>query len=119
MDVAVAVVLDDRNVVPPGDVDEQSTTVYGHVDARRVLVGGERVDELRLARLAEFVELGFEKIDAHAIRIHGQADHIDTKRTVGGDGSGVRELLADHRIARLGQGFGDQGDGLHGSVHQG
>ena len=99
-----------------GDLHQRPAAFQRQVGAGGVLVGRERVDELRLARLAEFGQLRLQEIDAHAVFVHRQAGHVDAERSVGGDGAAVGDFLADHRVARLRERLGDESDGLHRAV---
>ena len=102
-----------------GDVDQRFSSRQRKVGASGILVRGQHVDELRLARRAEFGQLGGQQIHAHAVCVHRQPHHVDAERPIRGDGAAVGDLLADDCIARLRQRFGGKRYRLHRTVGEG
>ena len=74
---AVRVVLEHEQLTLSGDLDQSPATLERHRDARRIVEGGDRVDELRRAALVvQAVERLLQQIDAHAVRVHLDLDDV-------------------------------------------
>ena len=66
-DAAVGVVLENRQVVLGGDLDEPAAALDADRAAGRILEGRDRVEERHRAALAE---LGFERVEVEALVVH-------------------------------------------------
>ena len=117
--VDVAVVLEHRNAVPPGNFQYLFAPLQRHGPAQRVLEGGDGVEVLDLAPLAlEPRDGGVQVLGDDAVLVALYAHHVGFVAPQRAQRAQVQELLGQHRVAGIGEGLDDHRDGFARSPGQ-
>ena len=116
-DIAVSIVLDDRDVVLYRQLDQPLPTLERQGGAGRILIAGRRVDEGRpLADPILVLQHLGEGVHPHAMVVERYADELQAVLLVDADGPAILELFEDHAVAWPGEALRAQDQALHGAV---
>ncbi len=97
-ELAVGDVLDDQEAVPPRELDEERAPLGREADAGRVLVVGDRVEELRAQPAGE---TPLELVDLQPVLVHRHGDDLGLEAAERHDRAEIRRAFDDDDVAAV------------------